>query len=211
MQDPAGLFAGSRLTDQKLGQRKLSKDKMAEAERSSAVQFSGGEKEVIERKLDDSTDALHTRKDINDFYEISRCVDVIKSRGFEKVITTLFQFFQTLTTLSLSLTDVNTEKSFCYVFRKYYEEKKVIVRVFWFIPKYKFSSLPRLSFCQQRKGFIPVSPHDEFAPTEFAPTSTELDRVRPQPDRVRPQTDRVRPQTDCVPFHVSEVLNREFF
>ena len=66
--------------------------------------------------------------------------------------------------------------------------------------------------------FIPVSPHDEFAPTEFAPTSTELDRVRPQPDRVRPQpdrvrpqTDRVRPQTDCVPFHVSEVLNREFF
>ena len=43
-------------------------------------------------------------------------------------------------------------------------------------------------------------PHDEFAPTEFAPTSTELDRVRPQPDRVRPQTD-------CVPFHVSEVLN----
>ena len=42
---------------------------------------------------------------------------------------------------------------------------------------------------------LPVSPHDEFAPT-----STELDRVRPQ-------TDRVRPQTDCVPFHVSEVLN----
>ena len=108
MQDPAGLFAGSgleRLTDQKLGQRKLSKNKMAEAERSSAVQFSGGDKEVIERKLDTSTDALHTRKDINDFYEISRCVDVIKSRGFEKVITTLFQFFQTLTTLSISLTD----------------------------------------------------------------------------------------------------------
>ena len=69
-----------------------------------------------------------------------------------------------------------------------------------------------------RQGCLPVSPHDEFAPTEFAPTSTELDRVRPQPgrvrpqpDRVRPQRDRVRPQTDCVPFHVSEVLNREFF
>ena len=37
------------------------------------------------------------------------------------------------------------------------------------------------------QGFIPVSPHDEFAPT-----STELDRVRPQPD--------------CGPFDVSEVL-----
>lgn len=104
---------------------------MAEAERSSAVQFSGGEKEVIERKLNVSTDALDTRKDIYDFYEISRCVDVIKSRGFEKVITTLFQFFQTFTTLSIT----------SYVFRKYCKEKKVIVRVFWFIPKYKFSSL----------------------------------------------------------------------
>ena len=83
---------------------------MAEAERSSAVQFSGGEKEVIERKLNVSTDALDTRKDINDFYEISRCVDVIKSRGFGKVITTLFQFFQTFTTLSI--TSVNTEKRF---------------------------------------------------------------------------------------------------
>lgn len=68
---------------------------MAEAEKTSVVQFSGGEREVIERKLDASTDALDTRKDISDFYEISRCVDVIKSRGFEKVITSLFQFFQT--------------------------------------------------------------------------------------------------------------------
>lgn len=50
-----------------------------------SLQFSGGEKEVIERKLDVSTDALDTRKDISDFYEISRCVDVIKRRGFEKV------------------------------------------------------------------------------------------------------------------------------
>lgn len=61
---------------------------MAEAERSSAVQFSGGEKEVIERKIDVSTDALDTRKDINNFYEISRCVDVIKRHGFEKVMIT---------------------------------------------------------------------------------------------------------------------------
>ena len=90
---------------------------MAEAERSSAVQFSGGEKEVIERKIDVSTDALATRKDINNFYEISRCVDVIKSHGFEKVMITtqlsLFQFFQTFTTLSVHVTDINTEKSFC--------------------------------------------------------------------------------------------------
>lgn len=61
---------------------------MAEAERSSAVQFSGGEKEVIERKIDVSTDALDTRKDINNFYEISRSVDVIKRHGFEKVMIT---------------------------------------------------------------------------------------------------------------------------
>ena len=57
--------------------------------------------------------------------------------------------------------------------------------------------------------FIPVSPHDEFAPT-----STELDRVRPQPGRVRPQPgrvrpqpDRVRPQPDCGCFHVGKVVN----
>lgn len=52
------------------------------------MQFSGGEKEVIERKIDVSTDALDTRKDINNFYEISRCVDVIKRHGFEKVMIT---------------------------------------------------------------------------------------------------------------------------
>ena len=80
-----------------------SKNKMAEAaEASSAVQFSGGEREVIERKLDVSVDTLDTRKDIDDFYEISTCVDVIKSRGFEKVITSLFQFFQTW-----ALTDIS--------------------------------------------------------------------------------------------------------
>ena len=58
---------------------------MAEEDRAHVLQFSGSEKEVIERKLDVSSDGLHTRKDINDFYEISRCVDVIKSRGFHKV------------------------------------------------------------------------------------------------------------------------------
>ena len=74
----------------------------AEAEMSSAVQFSGGEREVIERKLDVSADTLDTRKDIDDFYEISTCVDVIKSRGFEKVITSLFQFFQTWAVTDIS-------------------------------------------------------------------------------------------------------------
>ena len=44
-------------------------------------------------------------------------------------------------------------------------------------------------------GFIPVSPHDEFAPI-----STELDRVRPR-------LGRVRLQPDCGRFQVSEVLN----
>ena len=53
-------------------------------------------------------------------------------------------------------------------------------------------------YLQLLPGFIPVSPHDEFAPTEFAPTSTELDRVRPQPGRVRPQSSRVRPQPSRV-------------
>lgn len=60
-----------------------------EAKSSCALQFSGSEKEVIERKLDVSTEGLDTRKDINDFYEISRCVDVIKSRGFNKVRASL--------------------------------------------------------------------------------------------------------------------------
>lgn len=69
------------------GQRKLSKNKMAEADGTHVLQFSGSEKEVIERKLDVSTDGLNTGKDINDFYEISRCVDVIKIRGFHKVRT----------------------------------------------------------------------------------------------------------------------------
>lgn len=69
----------------KLGQRWLPNNKMAEGSSAQSLQFSGGEKEVIERKLDVFSDALDTRKDISDFYEISRCVDVIKSRGFEKV------------------------------------------------------------------------------------------------------------------------------
>ena len=69
----------------KLGQRWFSKNKMAEGSSAQSLQFSGGEKEVIERKLDVSIDGLATRKDISDFYEISRCVNVIKNRGFEKV------------------------------------------------------------------------------------------------------------------------------
>lgn len=108
---------------------------MAEAERSSvgSVQFSGGEKEVIERKLDVSTYALDTRKDISDFYGISRCVDVIKSRGFEKVITSLrqaldFGFCQTFT--RVSLTDINKEKIYTMSFRKHCKKKRNIIRLF---------------------------------------------------------------------------------
>ena len=52
---------------------------------NSPMQFSSGEKEVIERKLNVSTDSAATKKDINDFYEISRCVDVVKRGNFQKV------------------------------------------------------------------------------------------------------------------------------
>lgn len=54
-------------------------------EARSPVQFSGGEKEVIERKLNVSVDNVDAKKDINDFYEIPRCVDVIKRDSFQKV------------------------------------------------------------------------------------------------------------------------------
>jgi len=50
-----------------------------------AVQLSGNEKEVIERKLSLSPDPVDMEKDLSDFYEISRCVDAIKSGNFEKV------------------------------------------------------------------------------------------------------------------------------
>lgn len=88
--DSGRLGRGEGRTVNSSGQRKPSKtNKMAEGEAKSScgLQFSGNEKEVIERKLDVSTEGLDRRKDINDFYEISRCVDVIKTRGFNKVRT----------------------------------------------------------------------------------------------------------------------------
>ena len=51
----------------------------------AAVQLSGNEKEVIERKLSLSPDPVDMEKDLSDFYEISRCVNAIKSGNFEKV------------------------------------------------------------------------------------------------------------------------------
>lgn len=51
----------------------------------AAVQLSGNEREVIERKLSLSPDPVDKEKDLSDFYEISRCVDAIKSGNFEKV------------------------------------------------------------------------------------------------------------------------------
>ena len=51
----------------------------------SAVQLSGNEKEVLERKLSLSPDPVDKEKDLSDFYEISRYVDAIKSGNFEKV------------------------------------------------------------------------------------------------------------------------------
>ena len=51
----------------------------------AAVQLSGNEKEVIERKLRLSSVSVDMEKDLSDFYEISRCVDAIKSGNFEKV------------------------------------------------------------------------------------------------------------------------------
>lgn len=49
------------------------------------MRFSSGEKEVIERKLEVSSDAISNKKDRYEFYEISRCVDVINRRNFQKV------------------------------------------------------------------------------------------------------------------------------
>ena len=51
----------------------------------AAVQLSGNEREVIERKLSLSPDPVDLEKDLSDFYEISRCVGAIKSGNFEKV------------------------------------------------------------------------------------------------------------------------------
>lgn len=52
---------------------------------SEAVKFSSGEKEVIERKLEVSSDSKSNKRDRFEFYEISRCVDVINRRDFQKV------------------------------------------------------------------------------------------------------------------------------
>ncbi|PFX33545.1 2-(3-amino-3-carboxypropyl)histidine synthase subunit 2-like [Stylophora pistillata] len=58
---------------------------MADSGGLSALQFSGVEKEVIERKINVTDDAVSIRKDKQEFYEISRCVDVIRSHGFHKI------------------------------------------------------------------------------------------------------------------------------
>jgi len=49
------------------------------------VKFSSGEKEVIERKLEVSSDSKSNKRDRFEFYEISRCVDVINRRDFQKI------------------------------------------------------------------------------------------------------------------------------
>ena len=52
---------------------------------SPSAHFSSGEKEVIERKLEISCESKDTKKDIYDFYEISKCVGVINRGNFQKV------------------------------------------------------------------------------------------------------------------------------
>ena len=98
----------------KLGQRWFSKNKMAEGSSAQSLQFSGGEKEVIERKLDVSIDGLATRKDISDFYEISRCVNVIKNRGFEKVNSNFHNSTSSSTGIIKTLQD---KKNIIHLFR----------------------------------------------------------------------------------------------
>ena len=49
------------------------------------MKFSSGEKEIIERKLEVSSDSKSNKRDRFEFYEISRCVDVINRRDFQKV------------------------------------------------------------------------------------------------------------------------------
>ena len=55
------------------------------ADASSSPSFSGNEKEVMDRKLTFSYDPVNINKDVNDFYEISFCVDAIKRGNFKKV------------------------------------------------------------------------------------------------------------------------------
>lgn len=58
---------------------------MADSACLSALQFSGGEKEVIERTVNVTSDTVCSKNNKEEFYEISRCTDVIKSLGFQKV------------------------------------------------------------------------------------------------------------------------------
>lgn len=58
---------------------------MADSASLSALQFSGGEKEVIERTVNVTNDTVCSKSNKEEFYEISRCTDVIKSLGFQKV------------------------------------------------------------------------------------------------------------------------------
>ena len=58
---------------------------MADSASLSALQFSGGEKEVIERTVNVTNDTVCSKNNKEEFYEISRCTDVIKSLGFQKV------------------------------------------------------------------------------------------------------------------------------
>ncbi|RMX51186.1 hypothetical protein pdam_00004083 [Pocillopora damicornis] len=57
---------------------------MADSASLSALQFSGGEKEVIERTVNVTNDTVCSKNNKEEFYEISRCTDVIKSLGFQK-------------------------------------------------------------------------------------------------------------------------------
>lgn len=134
----------------KLGQRWLPNNKMAEGSSAQSLQFSGGEKEVIERKLDVSTDALDTRKDISDFYEISRCVDVIKIRGFEKVNSNFHNSTISLTGIIKTLQHK----------KKYHS----LISICMF-PNCKFSSFV-LPFCQQ---LVRVGPFHFFIRSPLPP------------------------------------------
>ncbi|CAH3168330.1 unnamed protein product [Pocillopora meandrina] len=58
---------------------------MADSASLSALQFSGGEKEVIERTVNVTNDTVCSKNNKEEFYEISRCTDVIKSLGFQKI------------------------------------------------------------------------------------------------------------------------------
>ncbi|XP_073232965.1 2-(3-amino-3-carboxypropyl)histidine synthase subunit 2-like [Porites lutea] len=76
----------------------------------ATVQLSGNEKEVIERKLSLSPDPVDMEKDLSDFYEISRCVDAIKSGNFEKVALQFADSFLADSAAVTSLIENKTSK-----------------------------------------------------------------------------------------------------